>query len=202
MNIQSKTADATNRGVSPRTARLGGITLVILVINYFVSLASSLLGVSFVSAASMQNIPLIPFSHELARMDHSAYYSQYADAYAGFMLVIFLLFMLSTVLLSIVFVRRTFVLLRLIGNQKLESVSWFLVTYLFYFTGAYLWGFGWDSVFFNPNPKIGGNYYWFTTLLISINWMVVAPMSVFLALAPGFFSYSIFEDPPDLRNRG
>ncbi|MCF6272857.1 MAG: hypothetical protein L3J37_06640 [Rhodobacteraceae bacterium] len=191
-------ATAARHGMTPRAVKITRVMLAIPIINFLVSLASSVLGVSIISADTLQIIPFIPIRHELASMKYSGYYSQYADAYAGFMLVVMLLFVMSTTLLIIVFLRRIFVTLRLINDQVLESFSWFVTLLLVYFMGSYLWIFEWNSVFFNPNPKIGGNYYWFSTLLISITWMMVAPLSVLLALTPKFFSHSIFKDHPGL----
>lgn len=179
-----------NRHVAtPRTRKIVVFFMWASAANYFFHL----LGFSIISAETLKKIPFIPIKTELFRMEYSEYYSKYADAYAGFMTFIMLQFVISTLLIAYVVFRRIFVKLQLVKNQELESISLFFVMFLFYIMGSYLWVFEWNSVFWNANPKIGGNYYWFSTLLISFPWLAVLPVLVIFTLEPKVLNYSIFE---------
>lgn len=185
--------DANHGLVSARAAIIALFMLIVPVINYFLNLVFYALGISIISAETLQKLPFIPIKHELARMEHSRYYSQYVDAYAGFMAVIMLLFAISTLLIGFLLLRRIGVILRITKNQELESVSWFCAMLIFYAIGSYLWVFEWNSVFFNANSKTGNNYYWFSTLLISIPWVFVPPLLILFVSGPKLYSHSIFE---------
>ena len=184
-------APTNHSEATTRTKKICLFFMWVSVLNYLFHLT----GFSIVSAETLQQISFIPFRVDLVRMEYSDYYRQYVDAYAGFMVIIMLLFAISTLLFAFVFLRRISVILRIVKNQELESFSWFVGVFILYTMGSYLWVFGWNSVFFNTNPKIGGNYYWFSTLLISFPWVGVLPALVIFVLEPKILGYSLFKSP-------
>ena len=177
--------------VTARTRRIVFFFMAVVLFNYFYHL----MGFSIISAETLKKIPFIPIRAELNRMEYSKYYSQFVDDYAGFMTIIMLLFVISTGLIVFIFFRRIAVIIGLVKHRELESYSMFVGVLILYVAATHFWVLEWNSVFFNENPKIGGNYYWFTTLILSLPWIGILPALVIISLEPEVFSYSLFKGP-------
>ena len=107
--------DPTNhREANARTKKICSFFIWVSVLNYLFHLT----GFSIISAETLQQNTFIPIRVDLVRMEYSDYYSQYVDAYAGFMVIIMLLFAISTLLLTFVLLRRIGVIL---GRVMLKS---------------------------------------------------------------------------------
>lgn len=116
-------------------------------------------------------------------MRGSARYVSRADAFAEFMVLIMVQAAVSAVAIASLAVRRALLVIRLIEPREIEGSLLFWGLIFGFIAGSGPWMQA-DTIFWNDNPKLGGQPYWFISLLLAVVWATLTSASILVLTEP------------------